>query len=59
MPAHFDEVRRYLDAYGVAYQLVPTLVRGLDYYTRTTFEFVGDALGASAVDLAAAGATTA
>ena len=39
--AHFDEVRRYLDAYGVAYTLEPTLVRGLDYYTRTTFEFVG------------------
>jgi histidyl-tRNA synthetase len=39
--AHFAEVRRYLDAYGVPYVLVPTLVRGLDYYTRTTFEFVG------------------
>lgn len=43
---HFAEVRRYLDSYGVAYRLVPTLVRGLDYYTRTAFEFVGDALGA-------------
>jgi histidyl-tRNA synthetase len=43
---HFAEVRRYLDAYGVAYTLVPTLVRGLDYYTRTTFEFMGEALGA-------------
>ena len=31
----------YLDAYGVAYTLDPTLVRGLDYYTRTTFEFLG------------------
>jgi histidyl-tRNA synthetase len=39
--AHFAEVRRYLDAYRVAYTLEPTLVRGLDYYTRTTFEFVG------------------
>ncbi len=39
--AHFDEVRRYLDAFGVRYELVPTLVRGLDYYTRTTWEFVG------------------
>jgi len=39
--AHFAEVRRLLDAYGVAYTLVPTLVRGLDYYTRTVFEFVG------------------
>jgi histidyl-tRNA synthetase len=38
---HFTAVRGYLDAYGVAYELVPTLVRGLDYYTRTTFEFVG------------------
>ncbi len=39
--AHFDEVRRYLDAYGVEYAIEPTLVRGLDYYTRTTWEFVG------------------
>ncbi|HEY7003692.1 MAG TPA: histidine--tRNA ligase [Gaiellaceae bacterium] len=38
---HFAEVRRYLDASGVRYELVPTLVRGLDYYTRTTWEFVG------------------
>ena len=38
---HFAEVRRFLDEYGVAYELVPTLVRGLDYYTRTTWEFVG------------------
>ncbi|TMK77994.1 MAG: histidine--tRNA ligase, partial [Actinobacteria bacterium] len=44
--AHFAEVRRYLDAYGVEYRLTPTLVRGLDYYTRTTFEFMGEALGA-------------
>jgi histidyl-tRNA synthetase len=43
---HFDAVRRYLDAYGVEYRLVPTLVRGLDYYTRTTFEFMAEALGA-------------
>ena len=43
---HFAGVRRYLDAYEVEYTLVPTLVRGLDYYTRTTFEFMGDALGA-------------
>jgi histidyl-tRNA synthetase len=38
---HFADVRRYLDAFGVGYELVPTLVRGLDYYTRTTWEFVG------------------
>ena len=44
--AHFDAVLRYLDAYGVEYRLTPTLVRGLDYYTRTTFEFMGEALGA-------------
>jgi histidyl-tRNA synthetase len=37
---HFAEVRRHLDAYGVRYTLESTLVRGLDYYTRTTFEFV-------------------
>jgi len=38
---HFTAVRGYLDAYGVRYDVVPTLVRGLDYYTRTTWEFVG------------------
>jgi histidyl-tRNA synthetase len=44
--AHFDAVRRYLDVYGVGYEVVPTLVRGLDYYTRTAFEFMDDAIGA-------------
>jgi histidyl-tRNA synthetase len=39
--AHFASVRGALDAMGVAYTLVPTLVRGLDYYSRTTFEFIG------------------
>jgi histidyl-tRNA synthetase len=43
---HFEAVRRDLDAYGVPYVLVPTLVRGLDYYTRTTWEFVGPDEGA-------------
>ena len=38
---HFAAVRADLDATGVAYELVPTLVRGLDYYSRTTWEFVG------------------
>jgi histidyl-tRNA synthetase len=38
--AHFDAVRAQLDLYGVPYVLDPTLVRGLDYYTRTTFEFI-------------------
>ena len=39
--AHFADVRADLDAVGVRYRLVPTLVRGLDYYSRTTWEFVG------------------
>ncbi|MGN6587038.1 MAG: histidine--tRNA ligase [Solirubrobacterales bacterium] len=43
---HFAEVRALLDAAGVAYVIDPTLVRGLDYYTRTIFSFVCDALGA-------------
>jgi histidyl-tRNA synthetase len=43
---HFESVRGFLDAYGVAYEVTPTLVRGLDYYTRTTFEFVDEAIGA-------------
>ena len=43
---HFAAVRAHLDAYGVAYELVPTLVRGLDYYTRTTWEFTGPDEGA-------------
>jgi len=38
---HFDGLRGHLDLYGVPYVVDPTLVRGLDYYTRTTFEFVG------------------
>jgi histidyl-tRNA synthetase len=42
---HFARVVEYLDAYGVRYTLVPTLVRGLDYYTRTTFEFKDAAIG--------------
>src|SRR5205807_8623564 len=37
--AHWADVRRLLDAAGIAYQLNPYLVRGLDYYTRTVFEF--------------------
>jgi len=43
---HFEQVRRFLDALGVRYELNPTLVRGLDYYTRTTFEFKDEAIGA-------------
>jgi histidyl-tRNA synthetase len=44
--AHFAEVRSLLDAAGIAYEIDPTLVRGLDYYTRTIFSFVCDRLGA-------------
>jgi histidyl-tRNA synthetase len=44
--AHFARVRELLDQAGVFYELDPTLVRGLDYYTRTVFEFSSDALGA-------------
>ena len=43
---HFAEVRRLLDAADIAYEIDPTLVRGLDYYSRTVFEFTSDALGA-------------
>jgi len=43
---HFDQVRAFLEALGVRYELRPTLVRGLDYYTRTTFEFKDEAIGA-------------
>src|SRR3954469_12475475 len=39
--AHFDDVQRLLAVYEVPYVLDPTLVRGLDYYSRTTFEFIG------------------
>jgi histidyl-tRNA synthetase len=46
---HFAAVRRDLDAYDVAYKIVPTLVRGLDYYTRTTWEFQGPEEGAQSV----------
>jgi histidyl-tRNA synthetase len=45
---HFTAVRAVLDRAGIAYQLDPTLVRGLDYYTRTVFEFESDRLGAQA-----------
>jgi len=44
--AHFTEVRGLLDATGVQHVVNPRMVRGLDYYTRTTFEFVHDGLGA-------------
>jgi histidyl-tRNA synthetase len=44
--AHFAAVREALDACGVPYTVNPRLVRGLDYYTRTTFEFIHGGLGA-------------
>lgn len=43
---HFAEVRALLDGADLAYEVDPTLVRGLDYYARTLFEFTSDALGA-------------
>jgi histidyl-tRNA synthetase len=43
---HFEAVKGGLDALGVPYQVDPRLVRGLDYYVRTAYEFVSDALGA-------------
>jgi histidyl-tRNA synthetase len=45
---HFAEVRALLDEAGLAYDLDATLVRGLDYYTRTVFEFESERLGAQA-----------
>ena len=50
--AFFDEVKAGLDALGIAYQLSPRLVRGLDYYTHTAFEFTTTALGAQGAVLA-------
>lgn len=43
---HFAEVRRLLEIAGMTYEIDTTLVRGLDYYTRTVFEFTSEALGA-------------
>jgi histidyl-tRNA synthetase len=43
---HFSQVRALLDSVGVEYEIDPMLVRGLDYYTRTVFEFTSDSLGA-------------
>lgn len=44
--AHFEGVKSCLDAVGIEYSVNPTIVRGLDYYTRTVFEFVSDDIGA-------------
>jgi histidyl-tRNA synthetase len=43
--AHYAALKRHLDALGVRYTENPWMVRGLDYYTKTTFEFVHDGLG--------------
>ncbi|MGZ4439184.1 MAG: histidine--tRNA ligase [Gaiellaceae bacterium] len=43
---HFEQVKAHLENYAIDFTLVPTLVRGLDYYTRTAFEFVDEAIGA-------------
>lgn len=44
--AHFEGVKSYLDAISIEYTVNPSIVRGLDYYTKTVFEFVSDDLGA-------------
>lgn len=44
--AHFDEVQRILTELGIAFKVNPGIVRGLDYYTRTVFEFVSTDIGA-------------
>ncbi|MCR5484616.1 MAG: histidine--tRNA ligase [Clostridiales bacterium] len=43
---HFESVKKYLDAMEIRYTVNPTIVRGLDYYTRTVFEFVSNEIGA-------------
>ena len=43
---HFESVKKYLDCLDIQYEVDPSIVRGLDYYTRTVFEFVSDSLGA-------------
>lgn len=44
--AHFDLVQKYLKIAGIPYEINPNIVRGLDYYTRTVFEFVSEDIGA-------------
>jgi histidyl-tRNA synthetase len=52
---HFAQVRAHLDAYGVAYTIEPTLVRGLDYYSRTAWEFIGPDESAQASTISGGG----
>lgn len=44
--SHFEEVKKGLDNIGIKYKINPDIVRGLDYYTKTVFEFTSNALGA-------------
>ena len=46
---HFEGVKEYLDDCGIPYSINPRIVRGLDYYTRTVFEFVHESAGAQGV----------
>ena len=46
--AHFDGVKAHLDGMGIEYKVNPRIVRGLDYYTRTVFEFISGDIGAQA-----------
>lgn len=46
--AHFDGVKAHLDGMGISYKVNPRIVRGLDYYTRTVFEFISGDIGAQA-----------
>lgn len=43
---HFEKVQKYLDAQSIEYKINPQIVRGLDYYTKTVFEFVSNSIGA-------------
>lgn len=43
---HFEKVKEYLTLMGISYKVNPTIVRGLDYYTKTVFEFVSNEIGA-------------
>lgn len=43
---HFESVKAHLDGMGIAYKVEPTIVRGLDYYNRTVFEFISHGIGA-------------
>ena len=42
---HFESVKKYLDAMNIEYTVNPRIVRGLDYYTKTVFEFIADSIG--------------